>query len=140
MKKNKRFVQRFISHLFGMYNVPKIPIYVHYGYPSCIDPDGNVAFGVYCYPKDGKGETCIHIAGEIGTTGIISCIAHEFVHHMQRINGRDMDDVESIERDAEYWGAGLMGQWLINKTKRREQRCFGIFPIWEHAPKDSVPK
>ena len=138
MKKNKRFVQRFINHLFGMYNVPKIPIYVHYGYPSCIDPDGNVVFGVYCYPKDGKGETCIHVAGEIGTTGIMSVIAHEFVHHVQRRHGRDMDN-DDVEPDAEYWGAGLMGQWLINK-KRVGEHCYGISPIWEHAPKDSVPK
>lgn len=139
MNKNKRFVNRFINHLFGVYNEPKIPVYVHYGYPSCIDPDDNAAFGVYCYPKDGKGETCIHIAGDIGTTSIMSCIAHEFVHHMQRINGRDMDEVESIERDAEYWGAGLMGQWIINK-KHVGEHCYGINPIWENAPKDSVPQ
>lgn len=95
MSKSKRIINGFINHLFGMYNTPKIPIYIHWGYKSCIDPSGKAAFGVYCYDDNG-GKPCIHVAGEIGTTSIISVIAHEFVHHMQRINGRDMNDIEAI--------------------------------------------
>lgn len=38
-----------------------------------------------------------------------------------------------IERDAEYWGAGLMGQWLINKKKRGEH-CYGVASVWENRP------
>ena len=135
MKKKKRFVERFINHLFGVYNAKRVPIYVHYGYKSCIATDGRECFGCYSYPKnDGEGETCIHVAGDLGTTTLLQVIAHEFVHYIQHINGRDMND-EAVEDDAEYWGAGLMGQWLINK-KRIGEHCYGVAEIWTEKPKE----
>ena len=134
MVKNKRFVKRFVNHLFGVYNVPRIPVYVHYGYPACVDPGGNSCFGVYCYEQGSNG--CIHIAGDIGTTTIMTVFAHEFVHYVQRMKGRDMEDTEAIERDAEYWTAFLMGKWLIIKWREGEKvkKRFGVAPIWEEAP------
>lgn len=135
MNKNKRFVQRFINHLFGVYRVPTIPIYICYG-----DKEFNIGSkkhisGFYNRMPSNK---CIFVAGKIGTTKIMAVIAHEFVHYVQDLHGRDMEN-DDVEQDANYWGVGLLDQWIINKTKRGVH-TFGIYPIWEHAPKDSVPK
>ena len=134
MNKKKRFVKRFVDHLFGVYNAPRIPIHIHYGYPSLADPAGNFCFGTYVYEDGELG--CIHVAGDVGTTALMNIIAHEFVHYVQRGHGRDMNDTEAIERDAEYWSAGLMGQWLINKKKRGEH-CYGVARIWDRKPKEA---
>lgn len=134
VNKNKRFARRFINHLFGVYNVPRIPIHIHYGYPSLSDPAGNFCFATYVY-EDGK-LGCIHAAGDVGTTTLMSILAHEFVHYVQRIKGRDMNDIEAIERDAEYWSAGLMGQYIINK-KRNGDHCYGVADIWKEKPKEA---
>ena len=133
MNKHKRTVNRFINHLFGMYNAPRIPVRIYYGYKSLVDPGGNFCFATYVY-EDGK-PGCIHAAGDVGTTTLMSIIAHEFVHYMQHINERDMNDTEAIERDAEYWSAGLMGQWLINK-KKLGNHCYGTMRIWDKKPKE----
>ena len=134
MNKKKRFIKRYINHLFGIYNAPRIPIHIHYGYPSLVDPAGNFCFGTYVY-EDGK-LGYIHVAGDVGTTTLMSLIAHEFVHYVQRRHGRDMNAIEAIERDAEYWSVGLMGQWLINK-KRRGEHCYGVAKIWTEKPKEA---
>ena len=133
MNKQNRILNGFINHLFGVYNAPRIPIYIYRGYKSLADPDGNFCFGVYVY-EDGK-LGCIHVAGDLGTTTLMSIIAHEFVHYVQRGHGRDMTDAEAVERDAEYWAAGIMGQYLINKKKRGEH-CYGVADIWEEKPKE----
>ena len=49
--------------------------------------------------------------------------------NLQFLKNRDMDDPQ-IEDDAEYWAAGLYGQWLINKRKKNEH-CYGVANIWE---------
>ena len=133
MVKNKRFVRRFINHLFGTYNVPRIPIYIHYKNKAICDPAGNFCFATYVY-EDGKNG-CIHAAADVGTTTLMVIIAHEFVHYVQRRKGRDMKDTESIERDAEYWSNALVWQWNINK-KDKKMRCDGFANIWDEKPKD----
>lgn len=130
MNKKKRFVKRFMNHLFGMYNVPRIPVYIHYEYPSLVDPEGNFCFATYVYEDNKPG--CIHAAGDVGTTTLMLIIAHEFVHYVQHIRGRNMEDTDVIERDAEYWANGLMGQWIINK-KQRGEHCYGVAEIWNET-------
>ena len=133
MKKAKRQTNNFINHLFAVYNVPRIPVYVHWHHDSvtCNNTDG---FGVFCFGAEEK--PCIHIAcHQIKKTGALSTVAHEFVHYLQYLHGWDMDNDEELERAAEYYGAGLMGQWLINK-KDKHIRIDGILKVWEKCPEE----
>lgn len=132
MNKAKRNAKNFVNYLFGTYRVPKIPIYIHWHHPSIVDPVGNAAFGVFCYGYEpGKENPCIHVAGgKIGCGGVCSVIAHEFVHYLQWLHKRDMEDNEQIEADAEYCGAGLWGQYLVNK-KDKHIRIDGCLSAWK---------
>lgn len=134
MNKNKRFVQRFINYLFGVYRVPTIPVYICYG-----DKEFNIGSKKHLCGFYAGNKKCIYVAGKIGTTKIIGVIAHEFVHYLQDIHGRDMTNTAEIESDADYWSRALFAQWIINKTVRNKH-CYGVYPIWERAPKDSVPE
>ena len=66
----------------------------------------------------------------IGCGGVCSVIAHEFVHYLQWIHGRDMNDDKQIEEDAEYYGAGLWGQYITNK-KDKHIRIDGTLSAWK---------
>lgn len=132
MKKAKRHLQNFVNHLFGIYKVPRIPVYIHWHHPSVVNADGLCGFGVFCYGDDEK--PCIHIACEkIGKNGAHSVFAHEFVHYLQYLHGFDMDNVEESERAADYFGAALYGQWIISKTDK-QTRIDGLLNAWEKAP------
>lgn len=127
MRRSKRWITNFINHLFGVYNVPRIPVYIHWYHDSII-VDDEACFGVFC--SDDNGKCCIHAAAaQIKTSKLHEVIAHEFCHYLQWIKNRDMDDPQT-ENDAEYWAAGLYGQWLINKRKKNEH-CYGVANIWE---------
>lgn len=132
MNKAKRKALNFINYLFSAYNVPRIPVEIKWNYPSLIDPEGKAAFGIFCYGKEpGDENPIIYIAGKkIGCGGVCSCIAHEFVHYLQWLHKRDMDDVTQIEADAEYCGAGIWGQYLVNK-KDKNIRIDGHLSIWK---------
>ena len=127
MRRSKRRITSFINHLFGVYNVPRIPVYIHWYHDSIIVGD-EAYFGVF--HSDDNGKYCIHTAAsQIKTSKLHEVIAHEFCHYLQFLKNRDMDDPQ-IEDDAEYWAAGLYGQWLINKRKKNEH-CYGVANIWE---------
>ena len=114
MRRSKRMAQAFINHLFGIYGVPRIPITVKWHYNSVITQEHGAAFGVYCYGNEEP--ECIYVAAKkIKTSATLISIAHEFVHYLQRLYGRDMDDTEQIEKDAEYWACGLYGLWAIGE-------------------------
>lgn len=118
MKKAKSHAKAFTDHLFSVYNLPHIPVYIHWYHPSVVARNGICGFGVYSYGGDGE-KPCIHIAGsKIKKTGVLSAIAHEFVHYAQHINGRNMDD-ESVENDAEYYAPALMGIYLLNRYENQ---------------------
>ena len=130
MNKAKRHARNFINHLFGTYQVPRIPVYIHWRYNTVINNDDEHVFGLFCY-DDGDNPPCIHVAGrQIGNTGVMSVIAHEFVHYLQHLHGRDMDNVQQVEADADYFGAGLFGKFLINK-KDKHMRIDGTLKAWE---------
>ena len=132
MRRSKRRINKFINHLFGVYNVPRIPVYIHWYYDSIV-VDNEACFGVFHF--DDNGKCCIHAAAsQIKTSKLHEVIAHEFCHYMQWLKKRDMDDVQ-IEDDAEYWAAGLYGQWLINKKKIGEH-CYGRTDVWEKYNND----
>lgn len=132
MNKAKRQARDFINYLFGVYNVPRIPVEIKWHHPSLIDPSGKAAFGIFCYDKEpGEENPIIYIAGrKIGCAGVCSCIAHEFTHYLQWLHGRDMDDNAQIESDAEYCGSGIWGQYLTNK-KDKHIRIDGRLSIWK---------
>lgn len=126
MRRSKRRINAFINHLFGLYHVPRIPIYIHWQHESIVVGD-EPCFGFFHYEDDGK--CCIHAAAaQIGTSKLHEVIAHEFVHYLQWLNGRISES--TIEEDAEYMAAALYGQWLINKTKKNEH-CYGVLNAWE---------
>ena len=129
MRKAKRQANKFVNHLFGLYQVPRIPVYIHWHYPSVVARDGMCGFGVFCFGGDEK--PCIHVAGKlIGKTGVLSVIAHEFVHYLQYLHGWDLNNDEESERAAELFGACLMGQWLANRNGD-EERIDGLFKAWK---------
>lgn len=134
MRRSKRRIKKFVDHLFGVYQVPRIPVYIHWYY-DVICTETGTAFGVFVNDKN----PCIHVAAkQIKTSKLHEVIAHEFTHYLQYLKKRDFDNEESIENDAEYWAAGLYGQWLINKKKKGEH-CYGMADIWESKPKEAMP-
>ena len=105
--------------------MPRIPINIHWHYSSLVTETQEWAFGLFCY-KDDKPK-CIEIACcKVGTTGLLSVIAHEFVHYLQFVHGRDMNDLQ-VENDAEYYGKCLFGLWLL-----RGKDCSYV-KAWEEA-------
>ena len=132
LNKAKRQAWHFINYLFDKYKVQRIPVYIHWYHPSLETEDGMISFGLFMYGYEkGKENPCIHIAGkQIGGTGICSVFAHEFTHYLQWLHGRDMDNIESVEEDAEYMGAGLYGQFLTNK-KDKKIRIDGCLNAWK---------
>ena len=114
MKKSKNKVRRFINYLYRAYDVPRIPIHVHWHAPVLVNAEGTFFFGVLCYGENYQTE--IHVAGKaIKTKGVLSTIAHEFSHYLQYLSGRDMDDTEQIELDADMCGEALLENWMRGK-------------------------
>lgn len=129
MNKAKRQVNKFINHLFGVYDVPRIPVYLHWHNNSVVTEQGECAFAVFCF--GGDKEPCIHVGcKQIGKTGVLYTVSHEFVHYLQYLHGWNLNNDEESERAAEYWSAGLMRQWLINH-KDKENRIDGLLKAWE---------
>lgn len=110
MKKSKRKAQKFINYLFNNYGVPRIPISIHWHHPSVTTGKDRFGFGAFWFNTDGRKE--IHIAGKIGTSWVLHTIAHEFVHYLQLLHGRDMKDDRAIEADADHFADILWGLWL----------------------------
>ena len=131
MKKAKKQINNFINHLFGVYRVPRIPVYIHWYHDSLVSEKA-YGFGLFCYGTEEK--PCIHIAcKKTKKTGALGTFAHEFVHYLQYLHGWDLNNDEESECAAEYYGAGLMGQWLINK-KDKNIRIDGLMKAWERCP------
>lgn len=132
MKKAKRRVDDFVNHLFGIYKVPRIPVYIHWYHHSVVDANGHYGFGVFCYDDDEK--PCIHVAcKQIKTTQALFTVAHEFVHYLQYLHGWIPDNGKESELAAEHFGAGLLGQWLVN-NKDKHLRIDGLLRVWEKCP------
>ena len=129
MRRAKRHINGFINHLFWMYKVPRIPVRVTYGYQVVETPNG-MGFGVYTENPDGTDARIYVGNGKLGKRVTMGCIAHEFVHYLQSLHGRQMIDGTEIEEDAEYWAQALLHQYIINK-KSKTMRIDGVGDIWE---------
>lgn len=91
MIKSKRKVDRFINHLFTLYHVPRIPVYIHWHHPSLVSREGEFGFGVFSiYDPE---HPCIHIAAKVlGKSGIMEVFAHEFGHYLQFLFGQEFEE------------------------------------------------
>lgn len=128
MSKKSRVTKQFINHLFGLYRVHRIPVYVHYHHDFLVTDEGDTSYGLFCY-GDGMPE-CIHVAaGKTGLFHTLTTVAHEFCHYLQWLHGRDMSDGQ-IEIDAMYYEGPMVGAWYINK-KSKNEHCYGAPPVWE---------
>ena len=131
MVKKKRIINRFINSLFCEYRVPRIPVHIHWGYGYLVDEHGDEFFGI-CVEKGGQAK-CIHVApNDLSLSLTMNVVAHEFVHYLQFLHGRDMSDAQ-VEKDAESWANVLCGKWIINHkiAPKTGEHCYGIAPIWE---------
>ena len=125
MKKKKRIVRHFTNWLFAEYQVPRIPVRVMY---NC---DAIISRGTECYGYFGmdNGEKVILIAAKrIGTTKCLFTIAHEFVHYIQYLNGRNMSETEIVESDAYFFEVPLVGKYLNNR-KKGNQKITGVLDV-----------
>lgn len=112
MNKKKRIIKHFTNWLFEEYKVPRIPVRVLHKIDFINDN------GTDCYGYFGRdnGETVILVSAKrLGTIKCLFTIAHEFVHYMQQLNGRNMAETEIIEEDAYTFEKALVGKYLINK-------------------------
>lgn len=115
MKKKTRIIRHFTNWLFSEYEVPRIPVRVMEDCDAIIDVDGVKCYG---YFGEDNGERVILVAAKrLGTTKCLFVIAHEFVHYMQFLNGRNMDETEIIEEDAYTFEVPLVGKFLNNRKK-----------------------
>ena len=125
MKKKTRIIRHFTNWLFSEYEVPRIPVRVMYDCDAIIDD------GVKCYGYFGEdnGERVILVAAKrLGTTKCLFVIAHEFVHYMQFLNGRNMSATEIIEEDAYTFEVPLVGKFLNNR-KRGSKKITGVLDV-----------
>lgn len=138
MKKSKRKVTRFVDYLFARYDVPRIPVYFHWHHTTVINAEGKVGFGVFC--SGGDKPPCIHVSCKTAkTTGALYIFAHEFVHYLQYLHGWTINNDERSEAAAEYYGTGLVGQWLVNK-KDKTSRIDGLLEVWRDPPPDALQR
>ena len=115
MNKKKRFIDGFTNWLFSEYKVPRIPVRVMHRCEAIVDGDEKCQG----YFGDDNGETVIIVAAKkLGMTKCLFVIAHEFVHYVQYLNHRNMEEKEIIEEDAYYYEVPLVGKYLWNKRKK----------------------
>ena len=111
MNKKKKYLKKFTNWLFEEYKVPRIPVRIMHDITHIIDK-GDECYG---YFGEDNGETVILVAAKrLGKTKCMFTIAHEFVHYMQMLSGRDMSNTESVERDAYTYEVPLVGKYIIN--------------------------
>ena len=129
MKKKKRIVRHFTNWLFAEYKAPRIPVRVMYDCDAIVDgvEKCNGYFGW------DNGELVILIAAKrIGTTKCLFVVAHEFVHYMQFLNGRNMTETEIIEEDAYTFEVPLVGKFLNNR-KKGNSKIMGVLDVSLHT-------
>lgn len=114
MKKKKCIVRHFTNWLFAEYQVPRIPVRVMYDCDAIMDGDKKC----YGYFGEDNGELVILVAAKrIGTTKCLFVVAHEFVHYIQFLSGRNMGETKIIEEDAYFFEVPLVGKFLNNRKK-----------------------
>ena len=75
-----------------MKNKNELLIHVMHGYDSLQAPTGEVCFGCYI-----KGKHEIYVADDIPADQLFYTIAHEYMHYIQDIEGREFNEKEADE-------------------------------------------
>ena len=65
-------------------------IHVMHGYDTLLSPNGVDCFGCYIH-----GDYEIYVAENIPTDQLFHTIAHEYMHYLQDIEGREFDEKEA---------------------------------------------
>lgn len=115
MNKKRSVINHFMNWLFAEYGVPRIPVRVMYKCDAIID-DGEKCYGYFGH-DNGEERVILVAAKRIGLTKCLFVIAHEFVHYMQYLNNRNMEEKEIIEEDAYFFETVLVGKFLNNTKK-----------------------
>lgn len=139
MNKSRRVVKQFINFLYREYDVPKIPIHLHW-YAKSIVVGDRPCFGV-CITYDNEPEKNeIHVVAgtKYGTCTTLRVLAHEFVHYLQYLHGLfgEKENVEMNEDVAEENGQALVCKFIQNRKKTGGIMIDGTIDAWKKYGKD----
>lgn len=73
-----------------LHDKDELIVHIMHGYDSLKAPDGTDCFGCYI-----KGEYEIYVADAIPSDQLFHTIAHEYMHYLQDIEGRELDEEEA---------------------------------------------
>ena len=104
-------------------NKDELIIHVMHGYDTLKAPTGEDCFGCYI-----NGEYEIYVADNIPTDQLFHTIAHEYMHYLQDIDGKEFDEEEA---DAFGWsvftpcyqqGQKDLAEKVIERFKKEKNR------------------
>lgn len=73
-----------------LHDKDELIVHIMHGYDSLKAPDGTDCFGCYI-----EGEYEIYVADAIPSDQLFHTIAHEYMHYLQDIEGRELDEEEA---------------------------------------------
>lgn len=112
-------------------------IHIMHGYDSLQAPTGEDCFGCYIH-----GEYEIYVADNIPTDQLFHTIAHEYMHYLQDIDGKEFDENEandfawSVFTPCYQQGKKDLVKSAIErfeKEKNREKPYSAVNLIWRRA-------
>lgn len=112
-------------------------IHVMHGYDSLQAPTGEDCFGCYIH-----GDYEIYIADNIPTDQLFHTIAHEYMHYLQDIDGKDFDEEEanrfafSVFTPCYQQGIKDIAEKVIElfeKEKNKEKPYSTMNILWDRA-------
>ena len=89
--------------------IPPVELYVVPYYDTIQTSDGEFAFAAY-NPKENRIIAAEGVSEEV-KDGILHCLAHEYYHHIQKVNGVDFD-----EDEAENFAQKMCEEWYGDKN------------------------
>lgn len=120
-----------------LHDKEELIVHVMHGYDSLKAPDGTDCFG--CYIKE---EYEIYVADAIPSDQLFHTIAHEYMHYLQDIEGRELDEEEanaygfSVFTPCYREGKKDMAKMAIEKfkiEKDREKPYSVTNMLWDRA-------
>ena len=120
-----------------LHDKDELIVHIMHGYDSLKAPDGTDCFG--CYIKE---EYEIYVADAIPSDQLFHTIAHEYMHYLQDIEGRELDEEEanaygfSVFAPCYREGKKDMAKMAIEKfkiEKDREKPYSVTNMLWDRA-------
>lgn len=112
-------------------------IHVMHGYDSLVAPTGETCFGCYIV-----GENKAYVADNIPTDQLFHTIAHEYMHYLQDVDGKEQNEEEanafafSVFTPCYRQGKKDLGEKLIElfeNEKNREKPYSATNLLWNRA-------